>query len=83
MSSSEIVVADPIICPDNTDYAVAASSCTQFHDAAAADNDTAPPPFDSERLPPTLSREIQRFLRIANWIQDQEPRIAYLCKIFG
>ncbi|XP_065861638.1 putative callose synthase 8 isoform X1 [Euphorbia lathyris] len=82
MSSSEIVVADPIILPDNsshpTIYAIASSSSSsaQYHDT----DDNAPLPFDSERLPPTLSREIQRFLRVANLIQHQEPRIAYLCR---
>ncbi|CAI0409346.1 unnamed protein product, partial [Linum tenue] len=39
-----------------------------------------PEPFDSERLPPTLAREIQRFLRVANLIETEEPRIAYLCR---
>ncbi|XP_019101818.1 PREDICTED: putative callose synthase 8 isoform X3 [Camelina sativa] len=37
-------------------------------------------PFDSERLPATLASEIQRFLRIANLVESEEPRIAYLCR---
>ncbi|XP_010257761.1 PREDICTED: putative callose synthase 8 isoform X2 [Nelumbo nucifera] len=39
-----------------------------------------PEPFDSETLPPTLSSEIQRFLRVANEIQYESPRVAYLCR---
>ena len=37
-------------------------------------------PFDSERLPATLASEIQRFLRIANLVESEESRIAYLCE---
>ncbi|KAF2314466.1 hypothetical protein GH714_026752 [Hevea brasiliensis] len=44
------------------------------------DHDDPPEPFDSERLPPTLAREIQMFLRVANSIQTQEPRVAYMCR---
>lgn len=83
--SSEIVLADPFIEPNSTidpttDHAIATSSPlpSGYHDV---DDDT-PEPFDSERLPPTLVREIQRFLRVANSIQIQEPRVAYLCKPF-
>lgn len=43
-------------------------------------HDHVPKPFESERLPPTLASEIQRFLRVANLIESKEPRIAYLCK---
>ncbi|XP_012074237.1 putative callose synthase 8 isoform X2 [Jatropha curcas] len=74
MSSSEIVVADPVIEPNNTTGAITTSSASFSHD------DETPEPFDSERLPPTLAREIQRFLRVANLIQTVEPRIAYLCR---
>ncbi|XP_015581453.2 putative callose synthase 8 isoform X1 [Ricinus communis] len=76
-SSSEIVLADPVIEPSN-EHAITTSSSASFPNGD--DDDDAPQPFDSERLPPTLSREIQRFLRIANLIQSQEPRIAYLCR---
>ena len=41
-----------------------------------------PEPFDSEKLPVTLKSEIQRFLRVANLIDAQEPRVAHLCKCF-
>ncbi|KAH7844337.1 hypothetical protein Vadar_026931 [Vaccinium darrowii] len=37
-------------------------------------------PFDSEKLPVSLVSEIQRFLRIANLIETEEPRVAYLCR---
>ncbi|KAL9145596.1 hypothetical protein ABFS82_13G054300 [Erythranthe guttata] len=39
-----------------------------------------PEPFDSEKLPVTLVSEIQRFLRVANQIEIDEPRVAYLCR---
>ena len=39
-----------------------------------------PGPFDSERLPPVFDSEIQRFLRVANLLEREEPRVAYLCK---
>lgn len=41
-----------------------------------------PEPFDSERLPAFLASGIQRFLRVANLIESEEPRVAYLCKSF-
>ncbi|KAL1202416.1 putative callose synthase 8 [Cardamine amara subsp. amara] len=40
-------------------------------------------PFDSERLPATLASGIQRFLRIANLVESQEPRVAYLCRFYS
>nr|GEV30185.1 putative callose synthase 8 [Tanacetum cinerariifolium] len=42
--------------------------------------DYVPGPFDSEKLPVTLKSEIQRFLRVANLIDAQEPRVACLCR---
>jgi callose synthase len=41
-----------------------------------------PGPFDSERLPTVFASEIQRFLRVANLLEREEPRVAYLCKYF-
>ncbi|CAN1782797.1 Putative callose synthase 8 [Linum perenne] len=85
---SEIVVADPIIDPgsstgrysrngaDHVPTHEVTRSLTYDHPGASTSND--PEPFDSERLPPTLAREIQRFLRVANLIESEEPRIAYL-----
>ncbi|CAN1140669.1 Putative callose synthase 8 [Linum perenne] len=87
---SEIVVADPIIDPgsstgrysrngaDHVPTHEVTRSLTYDHPGASTSND--PEPFDSERLPPTLAREIQRFLRVANLIESEEPRIAYLCR---
>ncbi|OVA03950.1 Glycosyl transferase [Macleaya cordata] len=39
-----------------------------------------PEPFDSEKLPPTLVSDIRRFLRVANQIEFESPRVAYLCR---
>lgn len=43
--------------------------------------DDVPEPFPSERLPTIFGSEIQRFLRVANLIEREEPRVAYLCKL--
>ncbi|KAK8913562.1 putative callose synthase 8 [Platanthera zijinensis] len=40
----------------------------------------SPEPFESEKLPPTLVSEIRHFLRIANEIERESPRVAYLCR---
>ncbi|KAK1258739.1 putative callose synthase 8 [Acorus gramineus] len=39
--------------------------------------------FESENLPQTLVSEIRRFLRVANQIEAEAPRVAYICKSFG
>ncbi|KAL9257814.1 putative callose synthase 8 [Drosera capensis] len=39
-----------------------------------------PEPFDSERIPVDLGSEIRKFLRVANQIENEEPRVAYLCR---
>ncbi|KAM3732281.1 hypothetical protein ACB098_11G048200 [Castanea mollissima] len=85
--SSEIVVADP-----GYDYEGDPGTVTEYtapttvtrsitvgseHDI---DHQYVPEPFESERLPPTLESGIQRFLRVANLIEREEPRIAYLCR---
>lgn len=81
MSSSEIVVADPPIEPNSTVTEQPTHALTRSLTFGHGDGN-GPEPFDSERLPPTLAREIQRFLRVANLIESEEPRIAYLCKPF-
>ncbi|KAF7112669.1 hypothetical protein RHSIM_RhsimUnG0205500 [Rhododendron simsii] len=43
-------------------------------------DDPEPEPFDSEKLPVSLVSEIQRFLRVSNLIETEEPRVAYLCR---
>ncbi|KAL3576497.1 hypothetical protein D5086_021780 [Populus alba] len=73
---SEIVLADPIIEPQRTDRALVIDHAA----AASSSGGAGPEPFDSERLPASLSREIQMFLRVANLIESEEPRIAYLCR---
>ncbi|XP_038691552.1 putative callose synthase 8 isoform X2 [Tripterygium wilfordii] len=74
---SEIVLADPIIDPSPTSEATTSTRPLTFgHDY----RDHGAEPFDSERLPPTLASEIQRFLRVANLVEADEPRIAYLCR---
>ncbi|KAK4383573.1 putative callose synthase 8 [Sesamum angolense] len=40
-------------------------------------------PFDSEKLPVTLVSEVQRFFRVANQIEIDEPRVAYLCRFYA
>ena len=68
---SEITVVDPI--PEtNTSRALTTSTSTSQHD-------TSPEPFDSERVPVTLGTDIRRFLRVANRVEPDDPRIAYLC----
>ncbi|XP_050112527.1 putative callose synthase 8 [Malus sylvestris] len=75
---SEIVVAEPIYEGDLEEpqrpvtRAITMGS-TSYHNHV-------PEPFESERLPATLASEIQRFLRVANLIETEEPRIAYLCR---
>lgn len=48
--------------------------------SSSNDEHLQPGPFDSERLPPVFDSEIQRFLRVANLLEREEPRVAYLCK---
>ncbi|KAJ0046231.1 hypothetical protein Pint_04895 [Pistacia integerrima] len=86
--SHEIVPADPIDDDDSYNHnrvymqhggesSTMASSLTR---SLTSGREHVPEPFDSERLPPTLASEIQRFLRVANLIETEEPRIAYLCR---
>jgi hypothetical protein len=36
--------------------------------------------FDSEKLPQTVVSEIRPFLRAANQVEAENPRVAYLCE---
>ncbi|XP_050370862.1 putative callose synthase 8 isoform X1 [Argentina anserina] len=74
---SEIVVAEPI----DDGGAEAKRPVTRYLTmGSGSDHNHAPEPFESERLPATLASEIQSFLRVANLIESEEPRIAYLCR---
>lgn len=71
---SEITLADPIHEASTTSRALTTSTSTL--------NNTSPEPFDSERVPVTLGTDIRRFLRVANRVEPNDPRIAYLCEFF-
>ncbi|RID63686.1 hypothetical protein BRARA_E02670 [Brassica rapa] len=83
--SHEIVPVDPIDIP-STSYSRPAQgredSPEREHQytRSLTFREHVSEPFDSERLPATLASEIQRFLRIANLVESEEPRIAYLCR---
>jgi hypothetical protein len=58
----------------------------QQQQGEAGDAHAAPPlvqHFDSEKLPQTLVSEIRPFLRAANDIEAENPRVAYLCKLLS
>ncbi|KAM7266925.1 hypothetical protein ACFE04_009091 [Oxalis oulophora] len=79
--SSEIVVVDDPIQFYDAQTIIPSLTFTDHHDHDHDhDEEEDLEPFDSERLPPTLATEIQKFLRVANLIQSEEPRIAYLCR---
>uniref|UniRef100_A0A0E0NCD3 1,3-beta-glucan synthase n=1 Tax=Oryza rufipogon TaxID=4529 RepID=A0A0E0NCD3_ORYRU len=58
--------------------AASAASSSGAGDAAAVAS--AANQFDSEKLPQTLVSEIRPFLRVANQIEHESPRVAYLCR---
>lgn len=77
--SSEIVVAEPIYDGHEAEQE---RPVTRYITMGSGSHHNHPPePFESERLPATLASEIQSFLRVANLIESEEPRIAYLCKL--
>ncbi|XP_023756013.1 putative callose synthase 8 [Lactuca sativa] len=85
---AEIVVAEPSIAStSNTQtngrggYGSNNNGAKSFYmKSITSGRDYVPEPFDSEKLPVTLRSEIQRFLRVANLIDAQEPRVACLCR---
>ncbi|KMS98256.1 hypothetical protein BVRB_4g094050 [Beta vulgaris subsp. vulgaris] len=85
-SSSEIVVVEPIqeIYHDIESELPSTSSGSRRNFTRSityeVDDHYMPEPFESEKLPVTLASGIRRFLRVANQIEIQEPRVAYLCR---
>ena len=79
------MLSEPIIEAESDHAAPIASSIasTSGSGSNVRGVDYNPEPFESERLPVSLASEIQRFLRVANSIEREEPRIACLCKLFG
>ncbi|XP_062011839.1 putative callose synthase 8 isoform X2 [Rosa rugosa] len=74
---SEIVVAEPIY----DGRAEEKRPITRYLTMGSGSGHNHPPePFESERLPATLASKIRSFLRVANLIESEEPRIAYLCR---
>ncbi|KVH93112.1 1,3-beta-glucan synthase subunit FKS1-like, domain-1 [Cynara cardunculus var. scolymus] len=78
---AEIVVAEPSIAStsSNTGGGYGSNSGTKpfyIRSITSGNDEYVPEPFDSEKLPVTLKSEIQRFLRVANLIDAQEPRVA-------
>ncbi|MFS7994499.1 putative 1,3-beta-glucan synthase [Helianthus anomalus] len=82
---AEIVVVEPSIAstsntnPANHNNNNNNNETKPFYTITSG-RDYVPEPFDSEKLPVTLKSEIQRFLRVANLIDAQEPRVACLCR---
>ncbi|CAB4277163.1 unnamed protein product [Prunus armeniaca] len=73
---SEIVVAEPIYEDDPPEPERPITRSITM--GTGSEHNHVPEPFESERLPASLASEIQRFLRVANLIESDEPRIAYL-----
>ncbi|XP_022981245.1 putative callose synthase 8 isoform X1 [Cucurbita maxima] len=80
--AGEIVLSEPIVEAESDHAAPIASSIasTSGSGSNVRGVDYNPEPFESERLPVSLASEIQRFLRVANSIEREEPRIACLCR---
>ena len=82
---AEIVVVEPSIASTSRGYGSnqnnnGTNTKPLYMKSITSGRDHVPEPFDSEKLPVTLRSEIQRFLRVANLIDAQEPRVACLCK---
>lgn len=79
---AEIVLAEPIqeSIASTSRRVYTTNNERPFTRSITYGRDHVPEPFDSEKLPVTLISEIQRFLRVANLIESEEPRVAYLCK---
>ncbi|KAK3013532.1 hypothetical protein RJ639_008355 [Escallonia herrerae] len=80
---AEIVVAEPSgesSSSSSSRRAYATTNAIPFTRSITSGRDYVPEPFDSEKLPVALASEIQRFLRVANLIELEQPRVAYLCR---
>ncbi|KAL3508824.1 hypothetical protein ACH5RR_028225 [Cinchona calisaya] len=86
---AEIVPAEPVYAStsnsaastsNNSRRVYSTSNTRPFTRSISSGSDHVPEPFDSEKLPVTLVSEIQKFLRVANLIELDEPRVAYLCR---
>ncbi|KAM3395924.1 putative callose synthase 8 isoform X1 [Capsicum galapagoense] len=79
---AEIVLAEPIqeSIASTSRRVYTTNNERPFTRSITYGRDHVPEPFDSEKLPVTLISEIQRFLRVANLIESEEPRVAYLCR---
>ncbi|KAL3651083.1 putative callose synthase 8 [Castilleja foliolosa] len=79
---SEIVVSDELNRASTSSRRAnyTTSNTNHYTRSLTSGRENVPEPFDSEKLPITLVSEIQRFLRVANQIEIDEPRVAYLCR---
>ncbi|XP_073110666.1 putative callose synthase 8 isoform X2 [Elaeis guineensis] len=68
------------IVPEGPSHRPIRPSSTRCLWRPSRDPDYVPEPFDSEKLPSTLLTEIRPFLRVANQIESESPRVAYLCR---
>ncbi|CAA3027502.1 callose synthase 8 [Olea europaea subsp. europaea] len=79
---AEIVLAEPTndIASTSNGRTYISSDTRPFTRSLTYGREHVPEPFDSEKLPVTLVPHIQKFLRVANQIEREEPRVAYLCR---
>lgn len=78
--SSEIVVVAEQEEGESSKNGIRNSKKTRFRTVPISIKIPIPEPFESEKLPPTLVSDIRKFLRVANQIEFESPRVAYLCR---
>ncbi|XP_072998818.1 putative callose synthase 8 isoform X1 [Typha latifolia] len=73
-----------IVPEDASQFPIRASSTpSPWHPSTStstSDLEYVAEPFDSEKLPSTLVSGIRPFLRVANQIESESPRVAYICR---